>query len=105
MKLPEDQVRYVDIPELSETFADSLGGLMFDGQSARIEFCITRMDIPKPEHGKQPQKPTAKKYPCCRMVLTPETFQDLYNQLNQIVTAMQQQGKMSASQGTGGGNA
>jgi len=95
MKLPEDQVHYVDLPEISETFSDSIGGLIFDGQSARIEFCITRMDIPKP--GKHTQKPTAKKYPCSRLVLTPEAFTELANQLNQLMTAMKQQGKVAVT--------
>ncbi|MDX2498322.1 MAG: hypothetical protein QNL11_10525 [Desulfobacterales bacterium] len=42
------QTRFVDRPEVSETFADSIHGLSFDGQSMRIEFCTTRLDSPQP---------------------------------------------------------
>src|SRR4051812_19104506 len=41
-------LRYVDMPECTETFADSINGLFFDGQTLRIEFGITRMDEVKP---------------------------------------------------------
>jgi hypothetical protein len=87
MKLPEDQIRYVDLPEVSETFADSIGLVTFDGQTARIEFCVTRMDTPKP-----PNKPTARRYPINRLVLTPESFLNLSNQLQGIVTALEKNG-------------
>jgi hypothetical protein len=36
--------RYVDRPELVETFADSITGMFFDGQSLRIEFAVSRVD-------------------------------------------------------------
>lgn len=70
-----------------ETFADSLGVLMFDGQVGRIEFCVTRLD---PQSN--PQSPSAQRYPICRMVLTPEAFLDLYNQLQKLITAMERDG-------------
>jgi hypothetical protein len=45
--------RYVDRPELVETFADSITGMFFDGQSLRIEFAVSRVDEIKarPDHG------------------------------------------------------
>ncbi|MGO9379944.1 MAG: hypothetical protein ACLPN1_03850 [Dissulfurispiraceae bacterium] len=87
MNIPAENISYVDLPELSETFADSIQLILFDGQSARIEFCVTRMDEPKP-----PKPPTARKYPVCRLVLTPEAALQLFNQLQTIVTGMQKQG-------------
>ncbi len=87
MRLPEKQIRYIDLTDVSETFADSLGLTIFDGQSTRIELCITRFDAPNP-----PNAPTARKYPACRLVLTPEVTIDLFNQLQNMVKVMQQQG-------------
>lgn len=98
MKIPEKNIRYVDLPELSETFADSTRLILFDGQSARIEFCITRMDEPKP-----PKEPTAKRYPVCRLVLTPEAALNLSNNLQNIINAMQKNGivkRIEAEKGT-----
>jgi hypothetical protein len=41
-------IRYIDRPDIEETFADSVSGLIFDGQSLRIEFAVTRLDEVKP---------------------------------------------------------
>jgi hypothetical protein len=87
MNLPEKQIQHVDLPELSETFSDSIRMTFFDGHTARIEFCVTRMDPPKP-----PGPPTAHRYPCCRLVLTPQTVFDLANQLQPILKVMEEQG-------------
>jgi hypothetical protein len=87
MKIPKDKIKPVDLPQLSETFADSLGLLLFDGQVARLEFCVTRID---PQSS--PQVPAASKYPACRLVLTPEAFLELYNQLQKIMSAMERDG-------------
>jgi len=37
-------IRYVDRADMAETFADSINGLVFDGQTLRIEFGVTRLD-------------------------------------------------------------
>jgi hypothetical protein len=98
MNIPIENIRYIDLPELSETFADSFQLILFDGQSARVEFCVTRMDEPKP-----PNPPTARKYPVCRLVLTPEAVFQLFGQLQQIINAMQKQGlikKIEPEQGS-----
>ena len=49
---PSPTYAYVDIPELSETLADSVHSLFFDGQTLRITFAVNRMDfsISKSEH-------------------------------------------------------
>jgi hypothetical protein len=41
-------IRQVDRPDVAETFADSVTNLIFDGQSLRIEFGVTRLDEVKP---------------------------------------------------------
>ena len=87
MNNPPKNLQYVDIPDVSETFADSFRNLSFDGQSARLEFCVTRMDQPKP-----PDPPQAKMYPVCRLVLTPAAFLNLFNQLQNIMNLLQKKG-------------
>ena len=87
------QINFQDRPELSETFADSVRGLIFDGQTMRIEFCITRMDPPQP-----PNAPTARQYPVCRLVLPPNAAIDLYNKLQRIVQALEKEGKVTRNQ-------
>ena len=46
-----------------ETFADSVTGLMFDGQTLRIEFGVTRFDDAKPN-----TPITGRRYPACRFL-------------------------------------
>jgi hypothetical protein len=80
---------YIDRPEISETFADFIHSLNFDGQTMRIEFCATRLEKPKP-----PNPPTAKQYPICRLVLTPAAAIDLFNKLQQIMSALEKSGAL-----------
>ena len=46
---PAVTLRYLDRPDCLETFADSISGLSFDGQTLRLEFAVTRMDDVKPD--------------------------------------------------------
>lgn len=87
MKLPPEQVREIDVPELHETFVDSLGLSTFDGITARITLCVQRLQEPKTA-----QPPMANKYPVCRLVLTPEAVVDLYNNLSQLMGILQKSG-------------
>jgi hypothetical protein len=80
-------LRYIDQPDLAETFADSIGNLSFDGQSLRIEFTVTRMD----EH-KQGTPMTGRRYPACRLVLPPGAAVDLINRMQQVAAALTQAG-------------
>ena len=45
---PSASISYLDRADMVETFADSITGLMFDGQTLRIEFGVTRFDDVKP---------------------------------------------------------
>lgn len=83
------QIQFVDRPDVSETFADSIYGLSFDGQTMRIEFCSIRIDPFNP-----PEVPTGRQYPVCRMVLTPNAGIELYNRLQQIVKALERSGAL-----------
>ena len=59
-------IRLVDRPDLAETFVDSVSGLVFDGQTLRIDFAVTRLD--EIEHN---SPMTGRRYPafasCCHL--------------------------------------
>jgi len=86
VKQPVDY-RYVDRPDLMETFAESIHALSFDGRTLRIEFCVTRFDEPKPQ-----AKPSARRIPVCRMVLTRSGTLDLIGRLRQVGQALTKAG-------------
>ena len=76
-------VRYIETADVQETFADSLHTMVWDGQTLRIEFCVTR--YPEAASGSE-----AKRYPACRLVLTAAVAIDLFNRLNQTMAALSQ---------------
>ncbi len=85
-------IRYVDRPEIAETFADAVTGVMFDGQTLRIEFAVTRLDEVKPN-----TPITGRRYPACRVVLPPGAAVDLINRMQQIAAALTQAGTVKAA--------
>lgn len=84
---PAANLQYVDRPEIAETFSDSVGGLVFDGQVLRIEFAVTRLDEVKPN-----TPITGRRYPAARVVLSPSGAIDLINRIQQIAAALRQAG-------------
>jgi hypothetical protein len=89
---PSLTVEYLDLPDLPETFADSIHSIFFDGQSVRITFCTTRFGEQKPN-----QPPSAKRYPCCRLVLSTGAALELINQMRNVGNAMTQAGIIKPS--------
>ena len=85
-------IRYVDRADMAETFADSINGLVFDGQTLRIEFGVTRLDDVKVNAPR-----TARRYPACRLVLSPATAVELINRMQQIGAALTQAGAVKAT--------
>jgi hypothetical protein len=85
-------IRYIDRTDVTETFADSVGGLFFDGQTLRIELTVTRLDEIKP--GTQI---TGRRYPACRLVLPPAAAVDLINRMQQVGAALTQAGVTKAT--------
>jgi hypothetical protein len=79
--------RYIDRPDCTETFADSINGLSYDGQTLRIEYGITRVDEMKPN-----TPVTGRRYPACRLVLSPVAAVDLINKMQQVAAALTQAG-------------
>ncbi len=89
-------VRYVDLPECSETFADAVNSVFFDGQSLRIEFGVTRMDEMKKD-----APVTGRRYPACRLVLPPAAAIELINRMQQTAAALEQAGIVKANRKDG----
>ena len=87
MQIDEKKVRYVDRPEVSETFVDNVRMISVDGRNMKMEFCVTRAEEPKGN-----QLPGGTRYPACRLVMSVETAIELVNQLQGLFTAMEQQG-------------
>lgn len=94
MKISPEQIQDVDRAEVGETFADSMTLSTFDGAAARITFSVMRMQ--DPQAGKPAQ---FKRYPVCRMVLTPQAVVELYNRLNQMMGALQKLGLVKIEPG------
>jgi hypothetical protein len=80
-------IRYLDRADMVETFADSITGLIFDGQTLRIEFGVTRFDDVRPN-----TPISGRRYPACRLVLPPAAAVDLINRMQQIAAALTQAG-------------
>ncbi len=80
-------IRHFDRPDVVETFADAVTSVIFDGQSLRIEFGVTRLDEVKPN-----APITGRRYTACRLVLPPAAAVDLVNRMQQIGAALTQAG-------------
>ncbi len=80
-------VSFVDRPDCAETFADTVNSVFFDGQTLRIEFGVTRMDEMKKD-----TPLTARRYPACRLVLSPAAAIELINKMQQTAAALEQAG-------------
>jgi hypothetical protein len=79
--------RYQDVPELPETFSDSVGRWYFDGATLRIEFLVSRMDQEKSSEGL-----SGRKLPVCRLVLTPTGALELLYQAQRMAAAFEKAG-------------
>ena len=90
-------IRYIDRPEIDEVFADSVTGLLYDGQTLRMEFAVTRFDEIKPN-----TPISGRRYPTCRLALSPAAAIELINRMQQVATALTQSGvaKPAARSGT-----
>jgi hypothetical protein len=86
--------RYQDMPELAETFADSIGGWSFDGSTLRLEFLVSRLD---PIKAGDPA--TGRTIPVCRLVLTTAGAVELIKACGQVTAALTQAGVLRQSGG------
>ena len=90
-RTPEPQLpvtlQRVDLPELAETFADSIDLVFFDGQTVRIDYGVTRFS-----QSQQSGSVSARRLPACRLVLTPGAAVELMNQIQRLMARMIQAG-------------
>ena len=77
---------YKDLPNVAETFADGIQLVQVDSSTLRILFTVSRTDDVKPG------RPHGNKVTAARLVLPLPAFADLYNQLESMVTALEQRG-------------
>jgi hypothetical protein len=85
-----------DPPRRSPGRADSITGLVFDGQTLRIEFSVTRVDEVKPD-----APISGRRYPASRIVLSPGAAIELINRMQQIGAALTQAGVAKTAPGRG----
>jgi hypothetical protein len=86
--------RYQDVPELAETFADSVGRWYFDGTTLRIDFLVSRLDPERSAEGH-----TGRKLPVCRLVLTPSAAVELLFQARRMTAALEKAGLVKKTEG------
>ena len=90
------KIEYVDVPEISETYADAVRGMMFDGQNVRLELCVTRLEEPKKGNGQI----SGKRKTAARVVLPVSAALELSNQLGRVLTTLAKRGaERKAKQG------
>jgi hypothetical protein len=78
-------VKFVNRHDVAETFVDTITGVIFDGQTLRIDGAVTRVE-------RADGQPTvvAAKYTACRIVLTPNAAAELISQLQQVTAKLRQ---------------
>jgi len=81
------QTIHIDRPEISETFADALARLTYDGATLRMEFIVNRLDDPNP-----PAPPTGKALTVCRIVMPLPGMIDMINKLQALMAQLQASG-------------
>jgi len=79
----QKNIVYVDLPEVSEAYVDSFGMVICNGELARVELCVTRMD-----HTEESSAATFKRYPRCRLVMTTNTLIEFAAQLSQLAAQL-----------------
>jgi hypothetical protein len=93
-KTDRPQFRYQDVPNLPETFADSVGRWYFDGSTLRIEFLVSRLDEAKSSEAR-----SGRKFPVCRLVLTATGAMELLTQAHRMTAALEKAGLIKKEPG------
>lgn len=79
--------RMLELEGPSETFADGVGNLSFDGANFRIELVVTRSS--KDEVGEM----VLHKVPACRLVIPAPALHDLHRKLGEMFRDLQNRGE------------
>jgi hypothetical protein len=80
--------------EVSETFADQVGAVMFDGSALKIDFVAVRMGAAMP-----PAPVTGERHVVARLVLSTAGAIDLINQVKHLADQLAQAGLIKTDQG------
>lgn len=80
------QATIVDLPAVSESFADSVIGCWFDGHTWRLDFGVLRINQPMTEPA------TSSQYPSCRLVLSLPAGLALLDRLNDLMRQLEANG-------------
>jgi hypothetical protein len=80
------ELPYVDRPEVQEIYADQIRLTHFDGYSVRLEFAVVRPALAGPNLA------ASTLYPVARLALSPHAALNLKEQLDQLVSLLEQQG-------------
>jgi hypothetical protein len=86
---------FKDIPSVAEAFADGVHLVTVDSTTTRITFTVSRSDPPQTGN----KRPTGQKAVAARLVLSNPAMAELFNQLNRMVHALEQQGIMKRDGG------
>ncbi len=93
MPEPSSNYVFVDDPGVTETYADSIQNLVFDGATFRFTFVVNRLDPPQP-----PEPPKGRQIPACRLVMPLIGALALYQNLHNMVEALEKQGIIKKGQ-------
>jgi hypothetical protein len=80
--------------EVSETFADQVGAIMFDGSILKIDFVAVRLGAAMP-----PAPTTGERHVVARLVLSPTGTIDLINQVKKLADQLTQTRLIKTEQG------
>ena len=92
---PALQLEHIDVAAVGETFADSVRDLAFDGNTFRLEFCVTRVDASADAQAAR----RAKRYTACRVVLPTPAALELSQKLARVLATILKQGAAKAPAG------
>src|ERR1035441_7827172 len=79
-------VPYTDLPALTETYADQLRMMHFDGYAVRLEFVVARHSVSGPD------TVVARHVPVARLVLPPLSAAHLHEQLTGLLAGLEKLG-------------
>jgi hypothetical protein len=79
--------------EVSETFADQIGAITFDGSILKLDFVAVRLSAAMP-----PAPATGERHVVARLVLSPAGTVDLINQIKKLADQLTKAGLIKAEQ-------
>jgi hypothetical protein len=84
------QAKLTDLPQVAETFGDSIRAIWFDGSTWRIQVDVIRLDDSAVQGGTL----ATTQYPSCRLVLSAAAGVALLDKLNQLAKELEANGTL-----------